>query len=176
MVVYRARQTAEQKAAKNRQAAAYYAKHQAEIRVKDALRRAKKPKGFNAYIVRIIATDRVCYVGATTRAVAERWQELKRQTQTASLRAAIREYGYEAFEVVHVASAWDTASLSALEAILIAQYNTLEPNGYNSTTGGQQRFAMSLLTRARMSAAKKGIAPLAAIEARRAAGYGRKLI
>jgi group I intron endonuclease len=50
---------------------------------------------------------------------------------------AIKEYGFENFVFSHIADAFDLESACALERMLIQQHNTLSPNGYNMTIGGQ---------------------------------------
>lgn len=51
--------------------------------------------------------------------------------------SAIKEYGFENFVFSHIADAFDMDSACALERMLIQQHNTLQPNGYNMTIGGQ---------------------------------------
>lgn len=51
--------------------------------------------------------------------------------------AAIKEYGFDKFVFSHIADAFDLQSACDLERMLIQQHNTLAPNGYNLTVGGQ---------------------------------------
>jgi len=51
--------------------------------------------------------------------------------------AAIKEYGFDKFVFSHIADAFDLQSACDLERMLIQQHNTLSPNGYNLTVGGQ---------------------------------------
>ena len=51
--------------------------------------------------------------------------------------AAIKEYGFDNFVFSHIADAFDLQSACDLERMLIQQHNTLVPNGYNLTIGGQ---------------------------------------
>ena len=112
---------------------------------------------FHAYVVKREGVVR--YVGVTTRGVERRWNHGHRQpggkTRTA-LKDAIRKYGKDAFTVEHVACAWDTESLSDLERILIDQYGTLSPEGYNLKGGGFIGIVYSDEIRARISAGKVG--------------------
>ena len=50
---------------------------------------------------------------------------------------AIKEYGFDKFVFSHIADAFDLQSACDLERMLIQQHNTLVPNGYNLTIGGQ---------------------------------------
>ena len=50
---------------------------------------------------------------------------------------AIKEYGFDSFVFTHIADAFDLQSACDLERMLIQQHNTLAPNGYNMTVGGQ---------------------------------------
>ena len=50
---------------------------------------------------------------------------------------AIREYGFDKFVFSHIADAYDLQAACDLERMLIQQHNTLQPNGYNMTVGGQ---------------------------------------
>lgn len=50
---------------------------------------------------------------------------------------AIREYGFDNFVFSHIADAFDLQAAGDLERMLIQQHNTLSPNGYNLTVGGQ---------------------------------------
>jgi group I intron endonuclease len=51
--------------------------------------------------------------------------------------AAIKEYGFENFVFSHIADAYDIHAACEFERVLIQQHNTLFPNGYNMTIGGQ---------------------------------------
>ena len=51
--------------------------------------------------------------------------------------SAIKKYGFDNFVFSHIADAFDLQSACDLERMLIQQHNTLFPNGYNLTVGGQ---------------------------------------
>jgi group I intron endonuclease len=113
--------------------------------------------GFDAYIVSRNGEPR--YVGVTTRGVDKRWRygHLQPGGKTKSaLKDAIKRHGRDAFVVEHVASARDMAELSDLERILIEQYNTLTPHGYNLKTGGFEGVTYSDEIREKIGAAKRG--------------------
>jgi group I intron endonuclease len=50
---------------------------------------------------------------------------------------AIRQHGFDKFVFSHIADAFDLEAACDLERMLIQQHNTLTPNGYNMTVGGQ---------------------------------------
>ncbi len=76
------------------------------------------------------------YIGVTTQKNPRtRWRWHIRMGKFA-IGAAIRKYGRASFDFDVYASAADATSLLALERILIAQENTLAPNGYNLCAGG----------------------------------------
>ena len=70
---------------------------------------------------------------------------------------AIRKYGFENFtwKVIHYPGASQEA-LNAIEQWQIAKRNTLSPDRYNLTTGGNQGGSPSSETRAKLSKALKG--------------------
>ena len=86
-----------------------------------------------------------CYVGLTTRSIEERWKEhcwdAIKPIQV--LHKAINKYGADAFDVSTLASAiGGLDNLKELEKQLVAQHNTLVPNGYNLTLGGDGVFGL----------------------------------
>lgn len=77
------------------------------------------------------------YVGITKR-LKVRWQQHKSANGSApALHAAIKKYGVENFAFTHFASAKDVDAAGDIERMLIKEHNTLSPNGYNLTTGGE---------------------------------------
>lgn len=74
---------------------------------------------------------------------------------------AIREYGWENFttEVIEIC---DAEVASERESHWIKELNTLEPNGYNRTTGGEMCSELSVETRVQLSAnrIKKTVFPV----------------
>ena len=97
---------------------------------------------FHAYIV-ICASTNKKYVGVTGGSIEERWKwhltDAKRRTGSA-LWAAIRKYGSDCFNIQSVACAKSLPDILAIERLLIVQYCTFAPNGYNLTMGGEGRF------------------------------------
>ncbi len=80
------------------------------------------------------------YVGITTRKVNRRMighQTAARLGSTSPFHAAIRKYGFDAMKVETLHDSCDLDELHALEVQTIAELNTLAPNGYNLTSGGE---------------------------------------
>ena len=96
------------------------------------------PPRFIAYVITNSVTAKQ-YVGVTVRGLRRRWADHLRAarngTRTA-LYAAMRKYGSETFTVEHVASALSREALPQLERLLISQFGTVAPLGYNLTAGG----------------------------------------
>lgn len=75
------------------------------------------------------------YIGQTSRTVEERVQQHK--SPSSSCRLVVFAYAkYGSFEV-QVLNKVDNAKLDEYETYYIQHYNTLVPNGYNLTTGGE---------------------------------------
>lgn len=99
------------------------------------------------------------YVGQTTRSLQDRWSQhcaYARGGSEFSIHAAIREHGAEAFDVSILETTDNLEDLNALETEQIKKQNTLSPNGYNRTSGGQRAHHFSAETKAKMSAIAKG--------------------
>lgn len=100
-----------------------------------------------------------CYIGQTTRPVEHRWSrhvtEARRGSRSA-VHLAIRKYGAEAFTLDIIGGANSMAALNDLEVMLIAQYGTLAPHGYNLASGGRNCVVHDE-TRAKMSAVRMGM-------------------
>lgn len=83
------------------------------------------------------------YIGITTESLSRRVQRhinYARKNRPYALSAAIRKYGEHSFTAEHIASARSKEDLSALERMMIAHYNTICPNGYNMTGGGEGTY------------------------------------
>ena len=99
------------------------------------------------------------YIGQTRRKLDRRWSQhcnFARNMKESPLYAAIREYGHGAFEVSCLDSAATLDDLRLLEAHYIKTYNTVHPNGYNLTAGGNGPGICSEETRKNMSLALMG--------------------
>ena len=115
------------------------------------------------------------YIGQTVRLMKYRrhaHEEPTGKRVCRALYAAICKYGKDKMRWEVIASAWDAAGLNYAETALIHQHNSLAPNGYNLTTGGDSRkeseevrrnkslarlgYVPSAETRAKIGAANKG--------------------
>ena len=111
------------------------------------------------YLIRNTVSGK-CYVGQTVKTLDRRWATHKREARKGrghALADAIRKYGEEAFEATEIACAFNLDSLNFLEAYFISQLNTLSPNGYNLTTGGES-YTRSEETLQKMAEATRGTA------------------
>jgi group I intron endonuclease len=75
---------------------------------------------------------------------------------------AIRQYGFDKFVFSHIADAFDLQAACDLERMLIQQHNTLTPNGYNMTVGGQigpAGYKHSAETKAKLAEANRNRNP-----------------
>lgn len=96
------------------------------------------------------------YVGQTARAVSVRVaQHCGSSRACTAIRRAIDKYGIEAFKITSIEV--PNEMLNKLEKHTIETMNTLAPNGYNLSTGGDSNYTLSEETRAKMREAKLGI-------------------
>ena len=77
------------------------------------------------------------YVGQTIRTIEDRWgNHLCKNSGCTAMRRAIEKYGKESFEIHEIDSAKTQSELDSKERFWIRELNTLSPNGYNLTSGG----------------------------------------
>ena len=77
------------------------------------------------------------YVGQTIHTVQERWaNHLCKNSGCVALKSAIRKYGKDNFEVRTIDEAKTQTELDDKERFWIKELDTLSPNGYNLTSGG----------------------------------------
>lgn len=99
------------------------------------------------------------YIGQTTRTLNERWKEhcsdSRNRTKKMALHKAIQKYGKEHFTVEQIDVACDQSELNYKEMHWIAECNSIIPNGYNLTSGGEHPV-FSEETRRKISEANKG--------------------
>ena len=99
------------------------------------------------------------YIGQTIKSLAARKRQHESDARRGSplpFHAAIRKYGAENISWKIIARADNIAALNAAEISAIAEHNTIAPNGYNANTGGENYIPCGE-TRAKLSAAKKGV-------------------
>lgn len=91
------------------------------------------------------------YVGQTIQSIETRWrQHCSLQGKCRAIESAIRKYGAGAFSIEEIASAESQSELDALEQEWIARLDTVSPNGYNLSGGGEGAGAMHDETKAIM--------------------------
>lgn len=95
-----------------------------------------------AYIYRILnKITKKCYIGETkSKDVTWRWNQHKRKIQEnkgcPALRDAVKKYGIENFEFNVLIICFDADRFN-YEMEYIKKYNSIVPNGYNITKGGE---------------------------------------
>ena len=94
------------------------------------------------------------YVGQTTRTVVERFKEHKKSDFL--IGRAIRAHDEENFVIAILKECETSEELGYWEKHFIKSRNTMSPNGYNLTDGGERNFIMLPETRAKMSASHSG--------------------
>ena len=75
------------------------------------------------------------YVGIT-KDLNARWKDHKRNREASALQRAVKKYGIDVFDFTHIANAFSWEMACDLEKMLIKEYNSRAPNGYNLTDGG----------------------------------------
>lgn len=103
------------------------------------------------------------YIGITQKGYKRRfldhlWQSRKSRKSCRALYAAINKYGENSFKVDLIETCKNRDELNEREIFWIKELNTLSPNGYNLTKGGDAGV-MSDETKAIMSERMKGIKP-----------------
>lgn len=95
-----------------------------------------------------------CYIGITGQTIQNRWKvhcsEANLGTRHRAIHSALAKYGIENFEfsIIGYAETEDLAKRS--ECLAIKIYNSLSPNGYNLTSGGDGSYRPSPETRKKM--------------------------
>lgn len=96
------------------------------------------------------------YVGQTVYGLDRRWnQHNSKSSGCRALASAIRKHGKENFTIEIVAVCNSLSELNKQETKFIKEFNTLSPNGYNLTTGGEGKV-LSEESKARISEANQG--------------------
>lgn len=91
------------------------------------------------------------YIGQTVQNLGNRWkQHMKLVSNCKALNAAIKMYGIANFKIEEIDFASSIEELNAMEQKFINKFNTLAPNGYNLTSGGE-RPTFSQESRQKMS-------------------------
>ncbi len=98
----------------------------------------------------------LAYIGATTRKRLEDRLALHRHRaelgeRQSLLHVAIREDGWEQFDVLILAQPDNRVDLLAMERAAIAAANTMTPNGYNMTAGGDGQWGRPMTPKAKLA-------------------------
>ncbi len=99
---------------------------------------------FQAYLITCSVTGRR-YIGITSRTLRQRWHEHLYDSRTKKRMAicrAIAKYGAHNFRIEALCCARSWKDICAVESILIAQWDTRKPNGYNVSAGGEGPFGV----------------------------------
>ncbi len=98
-----------------------------------------------------------CYIGQTIQEVTARWNQHRKNHLNPNDRSyeclfyrALRKYTYAVVSRSVICECCEE-ELNSLETSYIKQYNSLVPNGYNSTTGGDLHMQMSEHSKQKMS-------------------------
>lgn len=96
------------------------------------------------------------YVGQTALTLEERWGLHKYRKSCPAMVAAVRKYGSHNFTIEALFDSLTEEQANEFEKEYIERYNTLAPNGYNLTTGGNRRYALAPEVVERLSNFNKG--------------------
>ncbi len=92
------------------------------------------------------------YIGQTTQSIKKRWCLHKKSESCRAISSAIKKYGADSFKIEIIEECKTLQELNDREAYWIKEINSLSPNGYNLTTGGNSKTA-SVETKLKMSEA-----------------------
>lgn len=116
---------------------------------------------FEVYLISNSVNDKV-YIGVTTKGYLNRFKQhvwhSRKGSKTSALYSAMRKYGSDKFSVHKVCDCECFDDMNSQEVKLIEEYNSLAPNGYNLTSGGDAGTFSDEL-RDKCSAARSGEAP-----------------
>jgi group I intron endonuclease len=111
------------------------------------------------YMVRNTVTGKI-YIGQTHRSLEERWKahcyDALYKESNNLFHSSILKHGIDSFEVEVLAKAFSQEELDQLEKHYIDTLSTMNPNGYNLKTGGQNGCQFSEESKQKMASAKLG--------------------
>lgn len=100
---------------------------------------------FQAYLISSLIDGKI-YVGVTSRGLNRRWAEhlcdAKKRNAKMTISRAIAKHGAENFVIESVCSAKSWADICAVESMLIVQFKSRAPHGYNNSNGGEGPFGV----------------------------------
>ena len=97
------------------------------------------------------------YIGITDN-LERRWHDHKKDAKgklNRPLYNAMNKYGIDQFTITPICSTLTREDLGTIEQDLIKEHNTMTPNGYNLTSGGERAWAFSEETKQKISDTKK---------------------
>jgi len=101
---------------------------------------AIREKTYTIYMITNLNNQKA-YIGQTTKPIKTRWRGHCHPKSTCKLLSrAIKKYGEDGFKITPIFQAENIDELNMAETQAIIFYNTLAPNGYNLTTGGNNRL------------------------------------
>lgn len=95
------------------------------------------------------------YIGQTKKLLEKRLYEHKHY-KLGCFGSAIEKYGWEAFDVIIIEYCLNNEEMNEREKYWIKYFNSIDPNGYNLTSGGEGLKNISDKTRKKLSESKKG--------------------
>lgn len=98
------------------------------------------------------------YIGQTSKSISQRWSRhcwRSEKNKNMAISQAILNYGRSSFKIEQIDEANSYLESNKKERELIAKYNSLAPNGYNLSVGGENK-GMTEETRRKISEANKG--------------------
>lgn len=96
------------------------------------------------------------YIGQTIYGLEERWaQHNSKSSGCRAISNALHKYGKEKFSIEIITICNSLSELNEKESYFIKEFNTLAPNGYNLTSGGDAKV-LAEESRERISLANKG--------------------
>lgn len=97
------------------------------------------------------------YVGQTILSVEQRWTtHQKRIIPNSYINKAILKHGVDKFQFEEICSCVSKDQLNSLEQYFVSYFNSMVPNGYNQTSGGDSNTIFSKEVREKMRKAKLG--------------------
>lgn len=97
------------------------------------------------------------YIGQTIGSIVRRWREhCSKGSCCPFISRAIQKYGKENFTIEQIDVASDRQELDKKEVYWIAYYDSLVPNGYNLTSGGETNKNISEDVKRKISEAHRG--------------------
>lgn len=97
------------------------------------------------------------YIGKTRQKLDTRWkQHCNKKSNSRLLKNAINKYGAAVFKIEPLVHTDDHIRLDQCEVAYIKHFDSMVPNGYNLTSGGEGGYIRSAETRKLLSDANKG--------------------